>query len=69
MRAVWHGYFRVFPRHSASEAFRSRWDCFIATTVELLTTGVAVPIVFYQMVGRGTRLHAASGKLIFRWRF
>jgi type I restriction enzyme R subunit len=53
---------------------------FIATTVELLTTGVDVPVVrniaffkyvrspiaFYQMVGRGTRLDAASGKLMFR---
>jgi type I restriction enzyme R subunit len=55
---------------------------FIATTVELLTTGVDVPAVrnivffkyvrspisFYQMVGRGTRLDAPSGKLIFRIR-
>ena len=53
---------------------------FIATTVELLTTGVDVPVVrnivffkyvrspiaFYQMVGRGTRLDAATGKLMFR---
>jgi type I restriction enzyme R subunit len=53
---------------------------FIACTVELLTTGVDVPIVrnvvffkyvrssiaFYQMVGRGTRLHPPSGKLMFR---
>ncbi len=53
---------------------------FIATTVDLLTTGVDVPcvrnivffkyvrspIAFYQMVGRGTRLHAPSGKLMFR---
>lgn len=51
---------------------------FIATTVDLLTTGVDVPtvrnivffnyinspITFYQMVGRGTRL--AEGKLMFR---
>ena len=50
---------------------------FIATTVELLTTGVDVPpvrniaffkyvrspISFYQMVGRGTRLDPATGKL------
>jgi len=49
-------------------------------TVDLLTTGVDVPIVrnvvffkyvrssiaFYQMVGRGTRLHPPSGKLMFR---
>ncbi|MDP2857788.1 MAG: helicase-related protein, partial [Bacillota bacterium] len=53
---------------------------FIATTVELLTTGVDVPVVrnivffkyvrspiaFYQMVGRGTRLHPPTGKLMFR---
>jgi len=53
---------------------------FIATTVDLLTTGVDVPVVqnivffkyvkspiaFYQMVGRGTRLHPPSGKLMFR---
>lgn len=52
----------------------------IATTVDLLTTGVDVPwvrnivffkytrspISFYQMVGRGTRIHEASGKLMFR---
>lgn len=55
-------------------------DYFIATTVDLLTTGVDVPIVanivffkyvrspiaFYQMVGRGTRLHPPTGKLMFR---
>ena len=53
---------------------------FIATTVDLLTTGVDVPcvqnivffryvrspIAFYQMIGRGTRLHPPSGKLMFR---
>ncbi|MBW4549171.1 MAG: DEAD/DEAH box helicase family protein [Symplocastrum torsivum CPER-KK1] len=53
---------------------------FIATTVDLLTTGVDVPVVrniaffkyvnspisFYQMVGRGTRLDAATQKLMFR---
>jgi type I restriction enzyme R subunit len=53
---------------------------FIATTVDLLTTGVDVPSVrnvvffkyvrspisFYQMVGRGTRLDPVSGKLMFR---
>ena len=53
---------------------------FIATTVDLLTTGVDVPrvrnivffkyvrspISFYQMVGRGTRLDLPSGKLMFR---
>lgn len=53
---------------------------FVATTVDLLTTGVDVPkvrnivffkyvrspISFYQMVGRGTRLDYATGKLMFR---
>jgi type I restriction enzyme, R subunit len=53
---------------------------FIATTVELLTTGVDVPVVrniaffkyvrspiaFYQMVGRGSRIDPPSGKLMFR---
>ncbi|NJM08583.1 hypothetical protein HC891_23950 [Candidatus Gracilibacteria bacterium] len=55
-------------------------DFFVATTVDLLTTGVDVPavrnivffryvrspITFYQMVGRGTRLDTPSGKLMFR---
>jgi type I restriction enzyme R subunit len=53
---------------------------FIATTVELLTTGVDVinvrnivffkyvqsPIAFYQMVGRGTRIDPSTNKLMFR---
>ena len=53
---------------------------FVATTVDLLTTGVDVPrvqnivffrymkspISFYQMVGRGTRIDEPSGKLMFR---
>ncbi|MCL0099558.1 DEAD/DEAH box helicase family protein [Dehalococcoidia bacterium] len=52
---------------------------FIATTVDLLSTGVDVPpvvnivffkyvnspIAFYQMVGRGTRLHPQTNKLMF----
>ena len=52
---------------------------FIATTVDLLTTGVDVPcvrnivffrylkspIAFHQMVGRGTRIDLPSGKLMF----
>jgi type I restriction enzyme R subunit len=52
---------------------------FVATTVDLLTTGVDVPcvrniaffkyvkspIAFYQMVGRGTRIDAPTGKLMF----
>ena len=53
---------------------------FIATTVDLLTTGVDVPCIknivffkylkspisFYQMVGRGTRIDLGTGKLMFR---
>jgi type I restriction enzyme R subunit len=53
---------------------------FIATTVDLLSTGVDVPCVrnvvffkylkspisFYQMVGRGTRIDAPTEKLMFR---
>lgn len=52
---------------------------FIATTVDLLTTGVDVPCVnniaffkyvrspisLHQMMGRGARLHEESGKLMF----
>lgn len=52
---------------------------FIATTVDLLTTGVDVPCInnivffkylkspisFYQMVGRGTRIDLPTGKLMF----
>ena len=51
----------------------------MATTVELLTTGVDVrpvrnivffkyvgsPIAFYQMLGRGTRIDEHTGKLVF----
>lgn len=58
----------------------SSQDYFIATTVDLLTTGVDVPalqnvvffryvrspISFYQMVGRGTRIDVETGKLMFR---
>lgn len=53
---------------------------FIATTVELITTGVDVPcvrnviffkyvrspIAFQQMMGRGSRIHLPSNKLMFR---
>jgi type I restriction enzyme R subunit len=53
---------------------------FVATTVDLLTTGVDVPVVrnivffkyvrspiaFYQMIGRGTRIDPPSAKLMFR---
>lgn len=55
-------------------------DWFVATTVDLLTTGVDVPAVrnvvffkyvrspisFYQMVGRGTRIDDATLKYMFR---
>ncbi|MCF7674075.1 MAG: hypothetical protein K9M97_01930, partial [Akkermansiaceae bacterium] len=58
----------------------ARTHHFIATTVDLISTGVDVPgirnivfarylrspIIFYQMLGRGTRIDAASGKLMFR---
>lgn len=57
----------------------SRRNYFIATTVDLLTTGVDVPslrnvvffkymnspITFYQMVGRGTRIDEETDKLMF----
>ena len=57
----------------------SNRDYFIATTVELLSTGVDVPslrnvvffkymkspILFYQMVGRGTRIDVTTEKLMF----
>lgn len=53
---------------------------FIATTVDLLTTGVDVPCIrnivffkylkspisFHQMIGRGTRIDAPTNKLMFR---
>lgn len=53
---------------------------FIATTVDLITTGVDVPIVrnvvffkyvrspiaFQQMLGRGSRIHLPTNKLMFR---
>ncbi|MEO0005562.1 MAG: DEAD/DEAH box helicase family protein, partial [candidate division WOR-3 bacterium] len=53
---------------------------FIATTVDLITTGVDVPILrnvvffkyvrspiaFHQMLGRGSRIHLPTGKLMFR---
>ena len=54
-------------------------DQFIAVTIDLLSTGVDVPpvrnlaffrhlkspIAFHQMLGRGTRIHEESGKLVF----
>ncbi|MEW6455882.1 MAG: DEAD/DEAH box helicase family protein [Acidobacteriota bacterium] len=53
---------------------------FIATTVDLITTGVDIPIVrnvfffkyvrspiaFQQMLGRGSRIHLPTNKLMFR---
>lgn len=53
---------------------------FVATTVDLITTGVDVPIVcnvvffkyvrspisFQQMMGRGSRIHLPTNKLMFR---
>lgn len=58
----------------------ARTHHFIATTVDLISTGVDVPgirnivfarylrspILFYQMLGRGTRIDASTGKLMFR---
>lgn len=58
----------------------ARTHHFIATTVDLLSTGVDLPcvknivfarylrspIVFYQMLGRGTRIDPATQKLMFR---
>jgi type I restriction enzyme R subunit len=58
----------------------SRTHHFIATTVDLLSTGVDLPcvrnivfarylrspILFYQMLGRGTRIDPATQKLMFR---
>lgn len=61
--------------------FRDRQRAyFVATTMDLLTTGVNVPcarnivffryirspILFHQMVGRGTRVDEVSDKLMFR---
>ncbi|MCL5986304.1 MAG: DEAD/DEAH box helicase family protein [Actinobacteria bacterium] len=53
---------------------------FVATTVDLITTGVDVPILrnvvffkyvkspiaFHQMMGRGSRIHLPTNKLMFR---
>lgn len=63
-----------------SEIRGSNSHHFIAVTVDLLTTGVDLPpvanivffryvrspIAFYQMVGRGTRLHPPTNKLMCR---
>lgn len=79
-----HYSFKCTSSSSGNEAlpdFRgSSRSYFIATTVDLLTTGVDVPsvrnivffryikspILFYQMFGRGTRIDAATNKLMFR---
>jgi type I restriction enzyme R subunit len=68
------------PEGSLADLKGSRRSYFIATTVDLLSTGVDIEwlqnvvffrylqssILFYQMVGRGTRVHVPSGKLMFR---
>jgi len=68
------------PGASLAEFKGSKRSHFIATTVDLLSTGVDIEwlqnvvffrylessIMFYQMVGRGTRIHVPSGKLMFR---
>jgi len=68
------------PGADLAEFKGSRRSHFIAATVDLLSTGVDIEwlqnvvffrylessIMFYQMVGRGTRIHVPSGKLMFR---
>lgn len=68
------------PEGSLADLKGSRRSHFIATTVDLLSTGVDIEwlqnvaffrylqssILFYQMVGRGTRIHVPSGKLMCR---
>jgi type I restriction enzyme R subunit len=68
------------PGGKLAELKGSRRSHFIAATVDLQSTGVDIEwlqnvvffrylgsaIMFYQMVGRGTRIHIASGKLMFR---
>lgn len=63
-----------------SELRGSERSHFIATTVDLITTGVDVPILrnvvffkyvrspiaFQQMMGRGSRIHLPTNKLMFR---
>ena len=67
-------------KHTLADLKGSSRHHFVATTVDLLTTGVDVPVVrnivffkyvrspiaFHQMVGRGTRLDVGTGKLMFR---
>jgi type I restriction enzyme, R subunit len=68
------------PGADLAEFKGSRRSHLVATTVDLLSTGVDIEwlrnvvffrylqssILFYQMVGRGTRIHVPSGKLMFR---
>ncbi|MBI2918989.1 MAG: DEAD/DEAH box helicase family protein [Chloroflexi bacterium] len=68
------------PGGKLAEFKASGHSHFIATTVDLLSTGVDIEwlenvvffrylgssIMLYQMVGRGTRIHPPSGKLMFR---
>lgn len=68
------------PAGSLAELKGSSRSYFIATTIDLLSTGVDIErlqnvvffrylessIMFYQMVGRGMRIHVPSGKLMFR---
>ncbi|OGO51953.1 MAG: hypothetical protein A2148_04525 [Chloroflexi bacterium RBG_16_68_14] len=68
------------PGAALAEFKGSRRTHFIATTVDLLSTGVDIEwlqnvvffryltssIMFYQMLGRGTRIYVPSGKLMFR---
>ena len=68
------------PGADLAEFKGSRRSHFIASTVDLLSTGVDIEwlqnvvffrylessIMFYQMLGRGTRIHVPSGKLMFR---
>jgi type I restriction enzyme, R subunit len=79
-----HYSFKCTAKGTGNEAlpdFRgSSRSYFIATTVDLLTTGVDVPsvrnivffryirspILFYQMFGRGTRIDLTTSKLMFR---
>ena len=67
-------------KHTLADLRGSSRHHIVATTVDLLTTGVDVPVVrnivffkyvrspiaFHQMVGRGTRLDVGTGKLMFR---
>ena len=73
---------RIFPlyiSHTDFQWFLIKTSHFIATTVDLLSTGVdipciqnivffvyvASPISFYQMIGRGTRIDESFDKFMF----